>query len=502
MICAVGLTLTFFREPSAIILGLGATVIGIALDYGIHVFVAAKHIGEERGKALCDIRRPLIFSALTTLGVFWAFFFSGTPGYHQLAFASTCGVALSLFFSLFCLPLLLPTSKTTLSMSGLFKFPNYTQKTAGKTCLIWLILVGLAIFCIKFTYFEPDIRKLDGISQQLKNDEARFRKIWGQNSQAAISVKTDNIESAMRLQDKIANFAKKEKIPGFQSLSQVWPSLATRRKNAQKWDKFWKTGKEKELRKNLTVAGKKYSFSDSAFKPFFEKLYQHDFSENLLKNPDFELFAKKFINFEKNQVRISAYFTDNADSVEKMKEFTAKIPVAEVISPSSFGTYISTQIINDAFQIAIIAFCLVLALAYFCLRNLAKTAVAMLPVFSAILVIIPLFALIGMKINAVALVACIVVTGLAIDYGIFVVSACTKDEPAFSKDACTALTLSVLSTAIGAAALLFAGHPALRSVGLVISAGVLAGYFGAILVSPALFLLLCKKAEIGEDINA
>lgn len=493
MICAVGLTLTFFNAPSAIILGLGATVIGIALDYGIHVFVAAKHTGSERKKALRNIQRPLIFSALTTLGVFWAFFFSGTPGYHQLAFASTCGIVLSLLFALICLPPLMPAKKSEVISASFFKFPTPDHKAAAKTLLLWVSLSAVAMAAIVFTGFESDIRKLDGISRQLKNDEAEFKAIWGENSQAAISVVAEDFETAMQKQDKIAKYAQKREIPGFQSLSLIWPSLQTREKNIKNWNRYWKSGKEKEFRKNLIKTGHIYSFSESAFNPFFDKLYQHDLQDNLSPNPALKLLTGKFINFEKNQVRVTAFFDDIPDSVAEIKKYSASIPGTQVISPKSFGSYISTRIITDAVRIAVIALCLVLILAYLCLRNIAKTAVALLPVISAIIIIIPIFALLGMKINAVALVACIVVTGLAIDYGIFAVSVCEKGEKVFSKDAFTALTLSVLSTAIGAAALLWAGHPALRSVGLVISSGVLAGYLCAVFVSPALYKLICEK---------
>jgi predicted exporter len=175
-----------------------------------------------------------------------------------------------------------------------------------------------------------------------------------------------------------------------------------------------------------------------------------------------------------------------------MNKYLSQIPSAEVISPKSFGSYISTKIIDDATNIAAISLFLVIMLAYLCLRNIPKTAVALMPVISSIIIIFPIFAILDMKINAVALVACIVVTGLSIDYGIFSVTACDKNENIFSKDAFTALSLSVLSTAIGAAALLWAGHPALRTVGLVISSGVLTGYISAIYISPALYKIVCK----------
>ena len=51
----------------------------------------------------------------------------------------------------------------------------------------------------------------------------------------------------------------------------------------------------------------------------------------------------------------------------------------------------------------------------------------------------------------------------------------------------TAVTLSALTTLIGAGALLFARHPLLFSVGLTMVTGVLAGYVSSMLVLPSLY---------------
>ena len=490
MVCSVGLTIIFFKEPSAIILGLGTTVIGIALDYGIHVFVASKHSGLSRKQALKNIRRPLIFSALTTLGVFWAFFFSGTPGYHQLAFASTCGIALSLLFSIVILPIIIPEGKMKSVID--ISLPHFSAKGARNIISIWLLFVICSAGGLFFIELDLDVRNLDGVGVKLKQDEARFREIWGENQQAAITFLRDDLESGMQKQDQVAEFAKNVELPGFQSLSLIWPSLVTRRGNSSFWDKYWKNKNEDLFRNNFAIIGEKYSFSKSAFNPFLNKLYKHDFSKNILTDSSFELFAKKFINYEGDKIRVTSFFDDDIKVVNKVKKDLAKIDGCKLISPKSFGYYISEQIISDALYIAAIALSLIAIFAYFCLRNLRNSLVALVPVISATLITMPLFMILGLKINAVALVAAIVVTGLAIDYGIFSVSACVKNEERFSKDAFTALTLSMLSTAIGAAALLWAGHPALRTVGLVISSGVFAGYFAAVFVSPALYKLMRK----------
>ncbi|NOY75252.1 MAG: MMPL family transporter, partial [Kiritimatiellaeota bacterium] len=193
---AIGLTWLFFDGPSAVILGMGATVIGIALDYGIHVFVAAKDslsntsLSEDQSidNAVAAVRRPIIFSALTTLGVFWAFFLSSSPGYHQLAFASTCGIALSVWISLTCLPLLFKVGEPKPSRRSPYiaKLADaftalHTRSKVRSVVAVWIAILAVSGFFAVKVGFQPNIRSLDGISDRLRNDEREFRGIWGES---------------------------------------------------------------------------------------------------------------------------------------------------------------------------------------------------------------------------------------------------------------------------------------------------------------------------------
>ena len=496
MCSAIGLTWLFFSGPSAIILGLGGTVIGIALDYGIHVFVAIKH-SPKSDQSVKKLIRPLTFSALTTLGVFWAFFFSRTPGYHQLAFASTCGIAVSLLLSILCLPLIFQgaeeNNQANKSMRNIrllnFSFPTFSRSTAWKTFLLWLIFITISLFSISKVSFESDIRKLDGSGNKLKNEEEAFRKIWGSNSLAAVTLIRPDMESAMECHDRIAKFANKHHIANFQSLSNIWPSKKSRVQNIETWNEFWKAGNAIKLKEHLKQYGEKYGFSDTAFDPFFNSLYKQNASDDFTKKSAFKLFSRKFINKKNGKIRETAFFADTENNVKTMKKFTADIENCDVISPAFFGDYISEKILNDAFYIAIIALFMVIILAWLCLKSPAKTFIALIPVISSSLAIMPIYTFCNWKINAIALVALIVVTGLSIDYGIFAVTAMKNRDQEFSKSAFTALTISMLSTIIGSGALLWASHPALNSVGKVITIGVFAGYLSAVLIIPATWQL-------------
>ena len=497
MLCSVALTILFFQYPSAIILGLGTTVIGIALDYGIHVYIASKHTQEVRDKSLQTLKKPLFFSALTTLGVFWAFFFSNTPGYKQLAFASTCGIAFSLLLSIYILPKLIPetNNKHILRLTGQIAQPKKIHlNKAILFMIIWLLLIFSAIISIKFVKYESDLKKMDGINKQLKQDESLFHKIWGRNTLAAVSIVKKDLSKALEINDQIYTEAKQAKITSLQSISEIWPSLITRKKNAEYWNKFWNSGNELKLHNLLKQNGQKFGFSDQAFAPFFNGLYTHNFPQDkLLLSDSFKNISTLFLNYKNSKYRVTLFFADTPSNLSKIKIITSNFKNTEIISPSTFGQYISHEIISNAITTAIISLILITLLASICLKNFFKVLIAFIPVISGIFAIFPVFLSFNTPVNAISCVAVIIITGLAIDYGIFSVSACDSNSPGFSKDAFAALTLSVISTFIGASALLFANHPALFSIGLVVSSGVIVAYLSAVYISPAAYKLFLAR---------
>jgi len=81
------------------------------------------------------------------------------------------------------------------------------------------------------------------------------------------------------------------------------------------------------------------------------------------------------------------------------------------------------------------------------------------------------------------MIAGIIVLGLCIDYGICTVYAHRRG---MRRDMSHAMTLSALTTVLGAAVLLLARHPAFFSIGVMLVSGITAGYIYAWLVLPAL----------------
>jgi len=95
VIVSINISNLILNKLSYFIIGMGAVIAGIAVDYGIHVYTALR-IGDSRQEAVKSIAKPLIIGALTTISVFASFFFSSVQGYHQLAFFSILSIILCL----------------------------------------------------------------------------------------------------------------------------------------------------------------------------------------------------------------------------------------------------------------------------------------------------------------------------------------------------------------------------------------------------------------------
>ncbi len=90
-----------FPTVHGITLAFGFTLMGVTVDYGLHVLSHARRSGAA---GLSGIWPTLMLSAASTALAFLAFTFSGSPGMVQLGVFSAVGIAAAAFFAWLLLP--------------------------------------------------------------------------------------------------------------------------------------------------------------------------------------------------------------------------------------------------------------------------------------------------------------------------------------------------------------------------------------------------------------
>ncbi len=473
--------------------GLGTVIAGISVDYGIHVFVAVRNSGNA-SKVIGHVARPIMLGAVTTAGIFAAFFFSDIEGYHQLALFSIISIFLSLLLALTILPQFLSKGQWLFVRKEAGEGRDRGPRTrAVIITTVWALLLIAALTGSFRVKFDSDVVKLDGSEREVFQAEENFHETWGGKDAGGILVVSGgSYEEALEKNDRIFRQVKQQAWgDGFRSFSELWPSLKTRNENAVRWNEFWRGGKEEELRRLIRESTLKYGLRDAAFTPFFRRLY----IQTPLKGGDggefISAMKERFVQRDRDMYRVLSFFPDERGYIDKLSGVAGSHEGTFIVSRKALSRAISETLAAEMKLFAMIATIFIVLLTLLFLKDLKKTLLALVPVITNVLVLLGIMSLFGISLNIANLIAGIVAMGLCIDYGIFMTY---RYEHDLKRSAVLAVTISAVTTLIGAGVLLFARHPALFSIGLTLVIGVLAGYVSSVVVIPALEKIFSSPA--------
>ncbi len=473
--------------------GLGTVIAGISVDYGIHIFFAVRRSGNAQD-IIRHVAKPVSIGAATTAGIFAAFFFSDIEGYHQLALFSIISIAFSLALAVFVLPHFLSHKKQArIRERNTLPQSRKIDSFALPIVVLWAVLITAAAVLSFNLKFDSDIIKLDGSEPAIFQAEENFRKTWGGRDNQAILVVSDrDYEKALEKNDIIYTKAV-EAIGGgeFTSLSLFRPSSKTGRENMERWNKFWREGRESRLKMLLKKEGSKYGFTDSAFSPFFDNLYVKAPAPGKQNNDFRPELKERFVQKDSAGYKILSFFPDKERYVNILSGLSSQYPGTFIVSRKALSRSISGALSSEVKLFAAIATIFIVLLTFLFLRNVKKSVLALVPVITNVFMLSGVMSLFGLSLNIANLIAAIVSMGLCIDYGIFMTYGY---EHELKRSAALAVAISAVTTVIGAGVLLFARHPALFSIGITLVTGVTAGYISSILVIPSLEKIMHAEA--------
>ena len=483
-----------------LVVGLSAFIAGIAVDYGIHIYVAVRRQGHVFA-VVQQIAGPICLGALTTASAFLSFLFSDVPGYRQLGCISIISILLSLLYALLVLPWFIRRSEKigllgpVIGRCRPLLLSRRTLRWVGTMCVL---LAGLGVYWSVQVPFDHNVEHLDGAHSSIRNAEEAFMQQWGPGlaGQGLLAVTTTNYALAQELNQQIYDEVSATMPDGrFVSFASVWPSPKKQAEQVREWNDFWQNGRREQLRGLLQEAGATYHFSADAFTPFLDELciFQQPLQEPE-GNGVFDAIKDRFVQSVADGWRIVSFFPDTEAYETLLSDIQQRIPESFLVSRRALYADFSKEMSNELQRMAVIAGCLIVGVTLLVMRNIRLAMLALIPAGAGVLGMLSLMHWIGHPLNAANLIASVVVLGLCIDYGIFITASCRRPELSGTGHA---VSLSMLTTLAGSTVLLFARHPALHSVGISLTAGILSGYLAAMLLVPLLYQLVMKDVADG-----
>ena len=485
VVCIAGVgTSAFFGSISGIVLGFGAVLLGISVDFAVHVFYALRQPGQTPGDVLAEIARPVIFGALTSCSAFAALLISDIPGIRQLAIFSIFGLLISLTISLLILPhFVTPGRKNTTRPKR--STPCHPPMKGG-IVLVWTMILLTGLWFGAHTQINGDLRELGYVPADIKTDEDATRNIWGgMRDIAIVFAKGTTQETALEANDRVWDYLQRTKNTKESiSLSPILPSQQTQAENIARWNAFWNQSSTITLA-TLDRERKAFGFSPAAFNSFA------DFIRTPPKSMTVEtlqaLGAAGLLDMltarTAEGVSILTLLPDTSHTRQLFTPESEHELNARLVSASRFRVMLGQAMQKDVLSFGTAAFAAIALFTFFLFRNIRKTTLALLPVGAGVTAVLAVMDLAGHSLNLFHIVSIPLVMGLGADYGIFMV--CRQDA-AFHHGTDRAVLFSALSTLAGFGALTLARHPALFSIGLTVLTGITAALLMALGVIPRL----------------
>lgn len=490
MTVALMVTAARFDTLSGITIGFGAVLLGITIDFGLHVYFALRR-GDGQGgpdELLRAVSRPVLFGGLTSLTAFGVLLSSDLPGQRQLAVFAMAGIVAALLLALIVLPHFIGKAE-----QGQRPFKQrmrrhvYDRRPGLRitVLLLWLLIAGFSAWQAQGLAINGELKKLSYLPASLQQTEQRLSENWGNmRGQALLFATGASLDAALEKNEQIwAALQHKGMADQAVSLAPLLPSRQRQLDRVEQWQAFWQ-----EHRANthdlVRSSGTQYGFSEGAFAPFWQWIA----GEVPLLTPDtlrgwgLGRIVDGLLLSDGQSFRLLTLVPDDAALIAELESELGGIDGIALVSQSRFGKELSREIGADFSRFISYAGCVVLLLLILLFRRFPAVLLALLPVLTGLLAMFGFMGWLGLEMNLFNVIASILIIGLGVDYGIFMVCHIQQEEDLASS---RAILVSGMTTLVGFGALVLARHPALHSIGLTVLLGISAAVPTAIFVIPA-----------------
>ena len=495
---AIALLYLIRAKISAISLGIGSVLLGVTLDYSLHILTHIRNNANIKA-VYKEITTPVLMSSLTTALAFLCLLFLKSQELQDLGIFAAISVIGSSFFALIFIPQVYKgtsqkKSKTTLIDSAA-QFPLHKNK--------WIIVVlTLLLITSLFTYnkvqFNKDISKLNFEPKTLKDAQLRLDALTNIASKSIyLAAYADSEQNALEVNDnifkKLQTLKEEGKIIDFSSIGSLIYSENTQKERISKWNSFWDTNTIANTKANLIESGNKLGFKPNSFNKFYT-LLESDFKPiRVIDYNDLKTISvSDYITAEDDLVTATTLVKVKDENVQEIVNVFKDQPQTIVIDRKHMNETFLGNLKNDFNKLVSYSLIVVLLILLLFYKSLSLTLVTSIPIAITWLLTIGLMGLFSLEFNIFNIIISTFIFGLGIDYSIFMTNGLLHEYRTGEKAVAThktSIILSVITTILGVGVLIFAKHPALYTISLLSIIGILSAIVISFTIQPLLFHL-------------
>lgn len=507
---AMGAIALFYDSVSIIVIGIASVILGIAVNYPLHLIDHLRESSHPRA-ALREIISPLVVGNVTTVGAFLCLVPLDSPALHDLGLFSSLLLVGTILFVLVFLP---HAVKTRRSGDQSLTEPKLITRLASmnieknRTAIVVILLLTVVFgYFSLHTEFDSDMRNINYMSERQKADMEYFGELLDQKSDreslyvvSSGATWDEALTAADRLRPIVDSVVDRGMAMRSGNASSFIVSETTQRGRLEKWERF-KARYSDLLTEELDKAAVGHGFSAGAFDDF-HRILNAEFEPE-----DFEYFrgfasavfegnlSEDSRDGRKSMVEVLSVAPADMESV-KARLSAMEDPSRLLFDVRSMNGRIADTLSQDFNYIGVACGCIVFVFLWISLGSIELAIVSFLPMAFSWIWILGIMGILGIKFNIVNVILATFIFGQGDDYTIFMTEGLTY-EFAYRKKLLASYKNSIIVSAlimfIGIGTLLVARHPALRSLGEVTVVGMLSVVLMAWLFPPLVFGWLTRR---------
>ncbi len=468
---------------SVIALGAGAVVLGIAVNYSLHVFNHYRHLSDIR-ETIRDLASPMTIGSFTTIGGFLCLQFVESPMLKDVGVFAALSLVGAALFSLIFLPHWIVIGKAaphTHQHTWLDKLAAYRPEKNKYLVIGILLLTVLFFFTAGRVGFESDMMRMNFMRPELKAAEAKLNQINAYTAQSVYVVTEGHtLEEALQENERMLPVVQQLQQQGIVKKYAGTGGLLLSRQEQQnriaRWNRYWTPEKQQQLIAYLQQQGPALGFKAAGFTPFAQWLQQDfkvmtDQEQGLLRSTSLGDYIT-----EKNN-RISLVTLLKVDPAQKQAVYKALKPYAHTtVLDKQYAANRLVEVIRKEFNsIAWMTSLLVFFALLISYGRIELALITFIPMLISWIWILGIMGMFGIKFNIVNIILSTFIFGLGDDYSIFTMDGLLTQYRTGKEQLSSfrsSIFLSAITTILGLGVLIFAQHPSLRSIALISIIGI------------------------------
>ena len=495
------LFLIFFIKGSisAIAVGAGSAVMGIALSYSIHMLAHQNHVSTVQ-QLIKEIAYPLTVGSFTTIGAFMGLIFTSSDLLRDFGLFASLALVGTTLFCLIYLPHFLKGQadvKQGRVLRIIEKINAYSYEKNKWLVGGILLITVICLFTSQKVGFNNDMMSLNYEPQHLKQSEEKLMQLFDSDEKTVLFVSVGKdmnqaTETYAVTNQKLLALKDQGLIKDYASASQFLISPQEQQLRLKRWKDYWTDEKQQQVREQLETAAAEYRFRPGSFDPFYQWLNQ-PFGEYHYAAQEDDLSGKLLNEWQTSADSITMLISQiriSDQNKETVYQHFSKDQDVVIFDRSYFANKWVSAINDDFYLILYISSFLIFFALWFSYGRIELTLMSFLPMLVSWVIILGLMGILGIEFNIINIILSTFIFGIGDDFSIFIMDGLQNKYRTGQKvlnSHKTAIFFSAFTTVVGMGALVFAKHPALQSISLISILGMIAVVLVAYTIQPLIF---------------